>query len=1049
MLLVITAFHLLAEVLAGAYAVRPPAHPPVQHPDTAHIVIVATTDVHGHATDWDYTANRPFPGGLSRVATIVDSLKVTYPGQVVVLDAGDLIQGDAFARYFSRIAPRDPHPVIEAMNLTGYDVATPGNHDFDWGLSAMRKIIAGAAFPYVSGNIYTLPADTLLYPPFVVLQRQGVRVGVTGFTTPGAMVWNRDQLQGKLRIDRISTAASRIMEPLRREADLSVALVHSGLGESSSYDTAAVGNENAAAALARLPHRPDLVIVGHSHREIRDSLLGGVHFVQPKPFAGSVSVTHARMARTKGRWKPVSIRSELVSTTGIPASLRLGQRLGPAHQAVLAWADSAIGEATAAMPAVSARMEPTAILNFVNAVQLKRTGADLSATSAFDLTAGFDSGTIRMRHVEALYPFDNTLRAVRISGAQLKDYLEHSARYFKADAAGRISLNSSMPGYDYDVIAGARYDIDLRRPVGDRIRNLTVHRRPVARSDSFTLAVNSHRQTGAGGYLMLRAAPVVYDRRENIRDLLIEEIRARKTIAPSEYARREWRIVPEMAASAARALFRVPPRPLARSPQDTVLLRVLATTDLHGSFLPKIDSAGRRAGGLPALKGLMDSLDADCGCPVLRLDAGDQMQGTFLSNVTAGRSMIAALNHLNLTAAAIGNHEFDWSVDTLRRRMAESQYTWLAANIFDSVSGRRPEWVTPYRMVQAGNLKVAIVGYITAEAKEAIKPRWSARLRFDEGVLPINDVLAEVRALRPDLTILLAHAGADCNGAVCTGEMIRFADAVDSKTIDLIVAGHEHSLVNTRIANIPIVEAGVGGRALAVADLVKTSAGGREVRTWIEPVNPDSVREDPVLAALVEGFARSAESATKRIVASIRLPLSRTGNQYPLGRMIAEARRNLLRADLGLVGNSGIRGDLQGGAVTYGQLYEVQPFQNNLVRLTLTGRQLRNVLEHALGPNGSPSAHIAGAVVRYDPRRRPGRRVRSVEVQGRELRNDTRYTLAVDDFLAAGGDGYNMLINLPAEPGGILDVDAVVTYLRRLAQPIDVTVRPGFVSTRP
>jgi 2',3'-cyclic-nucleotide 2'-phosphodiesterase (5'-nucleotidase family) len=1016
--------------------------------DTAHVVVVATTDVHGHATDWDYVTNQPSSGGLTRVATIVDSLRAIYPGQVVLVDAGDLIQGDPFATYFARVAPRDPNPVIEAMNLIGYDVATPGNHDFDWGVRLMRQAVTGAAFAYVSGNLHTLPVDSLLLQPYVVLNRQGVKIGITGFTTPGTAVWNRDQLQGKVRVDRISGAAGRVLKSLRRESDLVVALVHSGFAGSGSYDTAGVGVENEAASLAGLPYRPDLVVVGHSHREMRDSVLGGVHFVQPRPFGGSVSVTHADLVREDGRWRPVRIRGELISTARTVPSGRLVQRLAPAHEAVLQWADVALGEATGSMRAASARLEPTPILNFVNAVQLKRTGADLSAASVFDLRAGFDSGTIRMRQLVALYPFDNTLRVVRISGAQLKEYLEHSVRYYRTDAVGRVSINDSVPGYDYDIVAGVRYDVDLRRTLGDRIRNLSFRRRPVSRTASFTLAVNSHRQTGAGGYAMLRGVPVVYDKGENIRDLLIEEIRSRKVIDPADYSISEWRIVPDGAVSTLRAQLRIPARPLPVGARDTVLLRVLATTDLHGSLLPKIDSEGRRAGGLAALKGLMDSLDAECGCPVLRLDAGDQMQGTFLSNVTAGRSMIEALNHLGLTAAAIGNHEFDWSVDTLRRRMSESRYSWLAANVFDSASGKRPEWATPYRMVQVGDLKVAVVGYITAEAKEAIKAEWTAGLRFGEGVLPINDVLTEVKALRPDVTILLAHAGADCKGSVCTGEMIRFADAVEPKTIDLIIAGHTHELINTRIAGVPIVEAGVGGKALAVADLVKTPAGGREVRTRTEPVNPDSVREDAAVSALVAGYSRAAESASKRIVTSIKLPLFRRGNQYPLGFMIAEARRNLLRADVGLVGNGAIRGDLPGGPVTYGQLYEVQPFQNTLVRLTLTGRHLKEVLEHALGADGSPSAHVAGAVVRYDPRRRAGQRVRSVELQGRALRSDARYTLAVDDFLAGGGDGYNMLVGLPSEPGGILDVDAVMAYLRRLPPPAEITVRPGFVSNR-
>src|SRR6476661_1782805 len=147
---------------------------PVQ--DTAHVVLVATTDVHGHATDWDYVADRPFAGGIARVATVVDSLRARYPGQVVVVDAGDLLQGDAFATYFARVAPTTPHPIVEAMNLAGYDAATPGNHDFDWGLPFLRRAVTDARFPYVSANIYAATGDSLLYPPYRVVQRQQVRI---------------------------------------------------------------------------------------------------------------------------------------------------------------------------------------------------------------------------------------------------------------------------------------------------------------------------------------------------------------------------------------------------------------------------------------------------------------------------------------------------------------------------------------------------------------------------------------------------------------------------------------------------------------------------------------------------------------------------------------------------------------------------------------------------------------------------------------------------------------------------------------------------------
>jgi 2',3'-cyclic-nucleotide 2'-phosphodiesterase (5'-nucleotidase family) len=605
-----------------------------------------------------------------------------------------------------------------------------------------------------------------------------------------------------------------------------------------------------------------------------------------------------------------------------------------------------------------------------------------------------------------------------------------------------------VAGYNYDVIAGARYEIDLRRPVGDRIRNLAVKGRRVGPDDSFTLAVNSYRQTGSGGYGMLRDAPVVYDKGENIRDLLIEEIRSRDEIDPADYAWREWRIIPATSASAVRALFRVPDKPLAPGARDTTLLRVLATTDLHGALLPKNGSSGKPAGGVAALAALMDTLTVDCGCPTLRLDAGDAMHGTVISNVTRGRAMVEVLNRLDITAAALGEHDLEWSIDTLRRRMSEARYSLLAANVFDSASGRRPDWIAPYRMVQAGGLKIAIVGYITSDAKSSVKPDLTSGLRFGDGALAIHDVLADVRSQQPDLTILLAHAGASCQGPVCLGEAIQLAEGAPSRSIDLLVGGHNHTLVNTRVAGIPIVEAGSDGAMLAVADLVKTVAGGREVRIRLVPVNPDSVTADPAMAELVETYRRKADSLTSRVVATVKLPLARSGDQYRLGSLIAEARRNVLRADVGFVGNAGIRADLPAGPVTYGQLFEIQPSQNSLVKLTVSGARLRELLEHAIDGTGRPTAHVAGVKVGYDPRARK-RRLRSVELTGgKQLRNDGVYTLAVDDFLSAGGDGYTMLAGLTGEPSGMLDVEGLITYLRRLPQPVTVKAEVGFESSR-
>ena len=342
--------------------------------------------------------------------------------------------------------------------------------------------------------------------------------------------------------------------------------------------------------------------------------------------------------------------------------------------------------------------------------------------SAFNLRAGFDSGTIRIRDLVALYPFDNTLRAVRISGAQLKEYLEHSARYYRTDAVGRISIDPGVPGYDFDVIAGARYDIDLRRPIGDRIRNLNVGRRAVTRTDSFTLAVNSHRQTGAGGYTMLRGAPVVYDKEENIRDLLIRG-------DPDSKDDRACRLRPSRVAHRSRGCGRRGSRPVPDpgSPVAGGSARHHAPPgagDRRSARRPAAEDPGAgqpRAAERRRSRRRWTAWRRTAPVPRCGSTPATRCRARVASNVTRGRAMVEVLNRLGIAATALGEHDLDWSLDTLRRRMSEARYRWLAANVFDSATREAPRLGRPLHGAPVGGLKVAVVGYITAEAKTSVK----------------------------------------------------------------------------------------------------------------------------------------------------------------------------------------------------------------------------------------------------------------------------------------------------------------------------------------
>ncbi len=1022
--------------------------------DTARVVVVATTDVHGNATAWDYALERPFPGGLTRAATIVDSLRRQYPEQVVLVDAGDLVQGNPFAAFLAR-EPRTPHPIIEAMNAMGYDAATPGNHDFDFGLPFLEGVTRAAKFKYVAGNIRTIPQDTLLFPDHTVIRRGPIRVAIGGFTTPGVMLWDKAELAGVARVGPIAGAAPAVVRSMRLDADLSVVLMHSGLERSSSYDTTGIGPENDAAMLAGLPDAPDLVIVGHTHRELRDSVIGKTHFTQPNFQAQSLSVTHILLERLpSGRWRVISVKPELVPLADVPPSQRIQAQLAGASDDARRWLGTAIGRAAGAMPARYGRAGPTPLVNFIQSVQRQKTGAQLSAASVFRLESGFADGDITRGEVAGIYPYENTLKAIRITGAQLRVYLEQSARYY-AVQDGRVGVDRSIPGYNFDIVSGVQYDIDLSRPAGSRIRNLKYRGAEVAPADTFTMAINSYRATGGGGYDVIAGAPVVYDKGESIRDLLTAAVEQKKVIDPAQYAEQDWHIVPADAERQLRIMFGggtgEAGRARAARMRDSVALRVLSTGDVHGALFPKTPSwsQGRPLGGVATLDAMMDSATAQCNCPTIRLDAGDELQGTLESNLSYGRATIQAFNLMKIAAAVPGNHELDWGIDTLQARMHEAKYPFLAANIVDSATGKRPDWIAPWRMFKVDTLRVAVIGYMAEGTKGMVRTENTAGLMWRRGLPAIADVLDEVKAQHPSVIIILAHEGGYCEQSSCTGEIFALAKELPPGLVDLIVAGHTHVKIATEVNGIPIVEAASSGTAVGVTDLVRRADGGYRGYIDVRTAYSDAVTPDSALGEMMYQLRKQVTPLASRPIAMLGQPLTKEeGGEYALADFIADAQRNLMRADMALMNNTGVRASLAPGQVTYEQIFLVQPFGNQIMLLRITGKDMRAALEHAL-ETGTPTASVSGITVTWDSTKPPGQRVTQVVMSDKKKMEDkVTYHLAVNDFLATGGIGYTMFVGLGRDAATKGDVEVLELYLKRLAQPVAAPATGRFVQKK-
>ena len=1046
-------FRALSFVLLLTLACAPAQLPRSTGP--VDLVIATTTDVHGRLRAWDYYSNQvEAVRGLSRAATIVDSVRAANPGRVILLDAGDLLQGNPLAYVAARVSRDRTNPIIAAMNAMRYDASAIGNHEYNYGVPYLDSVVRQAKFPFLSTNTYRLdPEGVHAYRPWTIIERGGLKIGIVGATTPGVTLWDAENIKGRLRFGDIVAAVRQAVQETRAAgADIVLVTVHSGLNEPSSYDTLTTGvpSENVAARVAGEVPGIDLVLYGHSHKENRGSTIGQTLLIQPKNWATSVGVAHLIVSRSGGRWIVSEKRSEIVQSAGHAENAAVLAATEAIHRETVAYVTTPIGSTSERWSADSARFKDTPLTDFILETERKAAGTDLASTAAFSTEVVLGPGPITIAQVAQLYPYDNTLRAVRISGKQLRDYLEFSSRYYRTRASPSAPLETDpqIPGYNFDIVSGVDYVMDVSRPVGSRITRLDYKGVPVRDTDSFTMALNNYRQTGGGGYAMLSGAPVVYDKQQEIRQLLIDEVKQRNVVRQADYFTPNWRLVTGGGVDAATVTpaSRVPasativPASQPPFPAGTRFLRIIATNDFHGALEPRPDANGVRRGGAAYVAAAIDRARHECAprCETLLLDAGDMFQGTPASNLAYGRPVVEYYNRMGYAAAALGNHEFDWGTDSLRARMRQAKYGIFGANV-RYTDGRDVKWVRNDTIVTRGAARVGIIGVSTVSTPTSTRAGNVVGLRFDDPAPIVDSIGTALRKRGANFVVVIAHAGASCSrdgAADCGGEIIDLARKLTTK-VDAIVSGHTHTLVNTEVKGIPIVQARSSGRAIDVLDLPIGRSAGLPVRHEVRELAADTIQPVPAIDSIVRKAVGRVAPLVSRHVATIPTTLPRQGNQYPLGNLIADAQRWAGKGDVAIMNNGGIRTELRAGDATYGSLFEIQPFGNTLYSLTMTGSQLRGLVEAMLA-RSSVDDHVSGLTIKYDPSRPKGSRIVSVTMVDNSPLSDTKtYDVVVNDFLATGGEGYNAGGRATAsKPLNIVDLDALIDYLKTLPEPI-------------
>lgn len=491
---------LVASLLAASVVV---ADPPLGQ----HVTLLHTSDLHGSVLAWDDLRDAPAEGSLSRVATVVRRVRAESGHPVLLLDSGDTLQGTPLEEYV-HVRWREPSPTVAAMGRLGYAAMAVGNHEFNFGLGPLRAAGRQAAFPFLSANILDSPGGQPAFEPFVLLDAGEVVVGVLGLTTPGVPRWEEPEHIRGLAFEPMDESARRWVPRLREAgADLVVLLAHTGF-ESGPDDP-----ENFARRLASVPG-VDVLLTGHTHRDIPPHEVGATIVSQPAGRARSVTRIDLELERSGDGWRVASWSGENLPTAEVAPDPELERVFAGLHARVREELDETLATAEASVSVARCRLVDCAAVDLIHAAQLEATGADLSLASLLsDRTPDLAPGVVTRRWVHGLYVYRNSLVVVRLSGAQVKDLLEHAARYYDGLECGEqgctVLTDGGVARYNVDSMAGLDYRIDPTRPEGDRVHDLRRDGRPLDLHRVFTVACNNYRAAGGGGFPHLRDAEVV------------------------------------------------------------------------------------------------------------------------------------------------------------------------------------------------------------------------------------------------------------------------------------------------------------------------------------------------------------------------------------------------------------------------------------------------------------------------------------------------------------------------------------------------------------
>lgn len=1149
-----------------------------------HVRIMETTDLHTNVRGFDYFKNAETVAvGLDRTATLIRQARAEQPN-ALLFDNGDLIQGTPLGTYMAKVdklsSQGSIHPMYKAMNLLGYDAATFGNHEFNYGLDFLDKAVSGAKdgsgdpLPYVNANIYKdddqdgIADDNETsnkYKPFEILTRtfkdeagvdQTVKIGVIGLVAPQIMDWDKANLFGKVVTRDIAETARHFVPLMKAEgADIVVALAHTGFDANA---TEGDFSENDVNALSKVPGI-DAITFSHTHKifptasnasldalfkdpatnlpynspsSVVNNVYGpgggtinGVFAVQAGFGGANLGLIDLKLVKdADGKWtvdkqgSQSSTRSiyhtvDKVNYADVDPDEKVVMAVDAEHKATIAYTGQELGQTDAPINSYFAMVQDDPSIQIVTDAQkwyAKKSVAGTVYENLPILSAGapfkagrngpseytdIDTGPLTIRSASDLYLYDNTLKAVVIKGATVKEWLEMSAgafnRIYSTKSLPQPLLNPSFAVYNFDVIDGVTYQIDVTKPAkykpdgtindasSSRIVNLEYNGEPIDPEQEFIVVTNNYRASGGGNFPGLKGSPLAVDSQDENRQVLMDYISEKGTVSPS--ADGNWSIAPikskvnvTFTSSPAAAkyaaetngnitdsgktndkdfeIYNLQLSEKTPTPTKPVEVHLIGINDLHGQLDTTSVVSNKPVGTAATLATYIKQARAKYEHSLL-VHNGDSVGATApVSSLERDEPTLEWMNLMQFDIGTLGNHEFDQGVAALKAQLDGGtdpvggkivhkgvNFDYINANVVDEKTGQ--PIIAPYVVKEIGGVKIGFIGVVTMATVTKVSPEGLKGVKLVDQAPVVNKAVDELKKQGIKSIVILAHDPATTNATtgVTTGEAADLANSVDDE-VDVIMAGDNHALANGLVDGKLIVQAYSYGTAFEDVKLVIdpatgdiTSKSATVTTTFQDGVTPDADTEKLVNKYL------DKHPELKNPVGTTDGSIVRTdayNNEAPLGNLIADAMRSAFPgSDFAFMNPGGIRADLPKGEVKFGDLAKVQPFGNTLVKLTLTGAQIRTLLQQQWGVKADGTAdtktlQISGLKYSANLALPIPQRVTSLtKTDGTPIEDNKEYTAVVNNFMAAGGDNYKVLTEAKESVVGPNDLDIFYKYI--------------------